>query len=179
MFMNFGKDMKLPSPDLEAIVERHKKNLQALDTAAKTAGSGASEIMARQRAMVQEALEEISAMAETVKGGGGPQSLMTAQAEFARRSFEAAIKNTSEIAGIAQKSSTEAFKVLAAEHAGDAGGSAPGDDADEEIAGCLNRRDASRPVAQRAAGRLLFSGARRRLRAPVRGAGLKAARRVS
>jgi phasin family protein len=112
MFMNFGKDMKLPSPDLEAIVERHKKNLQALDTAAKTAGSGASEIMARQRAMVQEALEEISAMAETVKGGGGPQSLMTAQAEFARRSFEAAIKNTSEIAGIAQKSSTEAFKVL-------------------------------------------------------------------
>jgi phasin family protein len=112
MFMNFGKDMKLPSPDLEAIVERHKKNLQALDTAAKTAGSGASEIMARQRTMVQEALEEISAMAETVKGGGGPQSLMTAQAEFARRSFEAAIKNTSEIAGIAQKSSTEAFKVL-------------------------------------------------------------------
>jgi phasin family protein len=112
MFMNFGKDMKLPSPDLEAIVERHKKNLQALDTAAKTAGSGASEIMARQRSMVQEALEEISAMAETVKGGGGPQSLMTAQAEFARRSFEAAIKNTSEIAGIAQKSSTEAFKVL-------------------------------------------------------------------
>lgn len=112
MFMNFGKDMKLPSPDLEAIVERHKKNLQALDTAAKTAGSGASEIMARQRTMVQEALEEISAMAEAVKGGGGPQSLMTAQAEFARRSFEAAIKNTSEIAGIAQKSSTEAFKVL-------------------------------------------------------------------
>ena len=112
MFMNFGKDMKLPSPDLEAIVEHHKKNLQALDTATKTAGSGATEIMARQRAMVQEALEEISAMAETVKGGGGPQSLMTAQAEFARRSFETAIRNTSEIAGIAQKSSTEAFKVL-------------------------------------------------------------------
>jgi len=113
MFMNFGKDMKLPSPDLEALVERHKKNLQALDTAAKTAGSGATEIVSRQREMVQDALNEISAMAETVKGGGtDPQAMMTAQSEFAKRSFETAIKNTSEIAGLAQKSSTEAFKVL-------------------------------------------------------------------
>jgi len=112
MFMNFGKDMKLPSPDLEALVERHKKNLQALDTAAKTAGSGATEIVSRQREMVQEALDEIAAMADKMKGGADPQTMMTAQAEFARRSFETAIKNTSEIAGLAQKSSTEAFKVL-------------------------------------------------------------------
>lgn len=112
MFMNFGKDMKLPSPDLEAIVERHKKNLQALDSAARTASGGASEILSRQREMVQEALDEISAMAEKVRGGTDPQGLMAAQAEFARRSFETAISNTSEIAGIAQRSSAEAFKVL-------------------------------------------------------------------
>ncbi|WP_417409902.1 phasin family protein [Hoeflea sp.] len=112
MFMNFGKDMKLPSPDLEALVERHKKNLQALDTAAKTAGSGATEIASRQREMVQEALDEIAAMADKMKGGADPKEMMTAQADFARRSFETAIKNTSEIAGLAQKSSTEAFKVL-------------------------------------------------------------------
>ncbi|MCY0095716.1 phasin family protein [Hoeflea ulvae] len=112
MFMNFGKDMKLPSPDLEALVARHKKNLEALDTASKTAGSGASTIMARQREMVQQALDEISAMADNLKAGGDPQSLMTAQAEFAKRSFEMAIKNTSEIAALAQSSSTEAFKVL-------------------------------------------------------------------
>tara|TARA_R110002020_G_scaffold34066_35_gene104010 strand:- start:33169 stop:33606 length:438 start_codon:yes stop_codon:yes gene_type:complete len=112
MFMNFGKDMKLPSQDLEALVERHKKNLQALDEAAKTAGSGATSIMARQREMVQQALDEISAMADTMKSGGDPAAMMTAQADFAKRSFEMAIKNTSEIAGLAQKSSTDAFKVL-------------------------------------------------------------------
>jgi|GEM_PF-303009 len=112
MFMNFGKDMKLPSPDLEALVERHKKNLQALDTAAKTAGTGATEIVTRQREMVQEALNEIATMAEKVKGGTDPQAMMTAQSEFAKRSFETAIQNTSELAGLAQKSSTEAFKVL-------------------------------------------------------------------
>ena len=112
MFMNFGKDMKLPSPDLETLVERHKKNLEVLDTAAKTAGSGASAIVTRQREMVQEALDEITAMAEKMKGGTDPQTMMAAQTEFAKRSFETAIKNTSEIAGLAQKSSTEAFKVL-------------------------------------------------------------------
>ncbi len=112
MFMNFGKDMKLPSPDLEALVARHKKNLLALDTAAKQASSGASSILERQREMVQEALDEISAMAENLKGGSDPQSMMTAQAEFAKRSFETAIKNTSEIAGMAQKSGADAFKMM-------------------------------------------------------------------
>ena len=84
----------------------------ALDEAAKTAGSGATSIMARQREMVQQALDEISAMADTMKSGGDPAAMMTAQADFAKRSFEMAIKNTSEIAGLAQKSSTDAFKVL-------------------------------------------------------------------
>ncbi|MDP2120327.1 MAG: TIGR01841 family phasin [Hoeflea sp.] len=112
MFMNFGKDMKLPQPDLDVIVARHKKNLQALDEAAKKAGSGASSILTRQREMVQEALDEISAMADTIKSGADPKSMMTTQAEFAKRSFEMAIKNTSEIAGMAQQSGTEAFKVL-------------------------------------------------------------------
>ncbi len=51
-------------------------------------------------------------MSENLKSGGTPQTMMAAQADFARRSFEMAIKNTSEIAGMAQKSSTEAFKVL-------------------------------------------------------------------
>ncbi|MBC7283644.1 TIGR01841 family phasin [Hoeflea sp.] len=112
MFMNFGKDMNLPQPDLDVIVARHKKNLQALDEAAKKAGSGATSILTRQREMVQEALSEISAMAGNLKSGGDPKTMMMSQAEFAKRSFEMAIKNTSEIAGMAQKSGTETFKVL-------------------------------------------------------------------
>ncbi|WP_412049387.1 MULTISPECIES: phasin family protein [unclassified Hoeflea] len=112
MFMKFGKDMKLPTPELEALVARHKKNLEALETAAKSAGTGATTILTRQREMVEEGLREISEMAENIKSGGNPQAMMAAQAEFARRSFETAIKNTSEIAGMAQKSGAESFKVL-------------------------------------------------------------------
>lgn len=114
MFMNFGKGMNLPTPDLEALVERHRKNLQALEDAAKSAGSGATSIVERQREMMQEALDEITAMAENMKAGGDPQSMMKAQADFARRSFEMTLKNTSEIAGMAQRSGAESFKVLQA-----------------------------------------------------------------
>lgn len=114
MFMNFGKDLKLPTPDLEALVARHSKNLQALEEATKTAGSGATTILSRQREMVQEAMTEISQMAEKMKSSGDPKDMMSAQADFARKSFEAALKNTSEIAGLAQKSGTESFKVLQA-----------------------------------------------------------------
>lgn len=114
MFMNFGKDLNLPAPDLEALVERHRKNLQALEEATKAAGSGATTILSRQREMVQEAMAEISQMAEKMKSGGDPKEMMSAQADFARKSFEAALKNTSEIAGLAQKSGAESFKVLQA-----------------------------------------------------------------
>ncbi|WP_299861599.1 TIGR01841 family phasin [uncultured Hoeflea sp.] len=114
MFMNFGKDMNLPTPDLEALVARHRKNLQALEDAAKSAGSGATSIVERQREMMQEALDEITAMAENLKVGSDPQAMMKAQADFARRSFEMTLKNTSEIAGMAQRSGAESFKVLQA-----------------------------------------------------------------
>lgn len=112
MFMNFGKDMNLPSPDLEVLVARHRKNLQALEDAARTAGDGATSIVERQREMMQEALDEISAMAENMKKGGDAQSMMGAQTDFARRSFEMTLRNTSEIAGMAQRSGAESFKVL-------------------------------------------------------------------
>ncbi|OCW57766.1 phasin family protein [Hoeflea olei] len=114
MFLNFGRDLKLPQPDLDAIVARHQKNLEALDEAARTAGSGASSILTRQREMVREALDEISAMAGKMKAGSDPKAMMSAQAEFAKHSFEMAIRNTSEIAGMAQKSGSETFKVLQA-----------------------------------------------------------------
>ncbi|MEQ8479454.1 MAG: TIGR01841 family phasin [Hoeflea sp.] len=114
MFMKFGKDMNLPQPDLEALVARHRKNLQALEEATKTAGTGATSILERQREMVQEALAEISEMSEKMKTSGDPKAMMSAQADFARRSFEMALKNTSEIAGMAQKSGSESFRVLQA-----------------------------------------------------------------
>lgn len=62
--------------------------------------------------MVQNAMHEITRMAQNYQTPGNPQDLMTRQAEFARRSFETTLKNASEVADLVRKSSTESVEIL-------------------------------------------------------------------
>ena len=110
----FGQDLKLPSMDVQTIIDHHRRNLEALQKSAQTAGAGASQILERQREMLQETLREIGDMAQGYRSPGSPQELMTKQAEFARKSFETAVKNTTEMAELVRKSSTETIEVLRA-----------------------------------------------------------------
>ncbi len=112
MFSRFGRDLKLPNVDVEAIVSHHRKNLEALEKSARTSAAGASSVLARQHEMVQDAMHEITRMAQNYQTPGNPQDLMGKQAEFARRSFETTLKNASEVADLVRKSSTESVEIL-------------------------------------------------------------------
>ncbi|TIX45077.1 MAG: phasin family protein, partial [Mesorhizobium sp.] len=54
MFSRFGRDLKMPNVDVEAIISHHRKNLEALEKSARAGAAGASSLLARQREMVQE-----------------------------------------------------------------------------------------------------------------------------
>lgn len=110
MFSRFGRDLKVPN--VEAILSHHRKNLEALEKSAKASAAGASSLLSRQREMLQDALREISDMAQSYRTPGNPQELMTKQAEFARKSFETALKNAGEVAELAKKSGTESVEIL-------------------------------------------------------------------
>ena len=110
MFSRFGRDLKVPN--VEAILEHHRKNLEALEKSARAGAAGATSLLSRQREMLQDTLREISDMAQNYKAPGNPQELMTKQAEFAKKSFEAALKNASEVAELVKKSSTESVEIL-------------------------------------------------------------------
>ncbi|BCG94086.1 phasin family protein [Mesorhizobium sp. 131-2-1] len=112
MFSRFGRDLKVPNVDVEAIISHHRKNLEALEKSAKAGAAGASSLLTRQREMVQEALREITDLAQNYRAPGNPQELMTRQAEFARKSFETALKNAGEVAEMARKSGTESIEIL-------------------------------------------------------------------
>jgi len=112
MFSRFGRDLKLPNVDVQAILDHHRKNLEALEKSAKASAAGASSVLARQHEAVQEALGEITRMAQSYQALGNPQDLMTKQAEFARKSFETTLKNASEEADLVRKSSTESVEIL-------------------------------------------------------------------
>ena len=112
MFMKFGRDLKLPTPDVETILDHHRRNLEALEKSARTASAGAQTIMARQREMLEETLREITEMAQSYRSPASPQEMMTKQTDFARRSFEMTVKNSTEMAELVRKSSTETLDVL-------------------------------------------------------------------
>lgn len=112
MFKSFGEQLKMPSVDVEKIIEHHRKNLETLEKTAKAATEGASNLMAKQRGILQETLREVTDMAQNFRATGGPQELMSKQADFAKKSFETAVKNASEMADVVRKSSTETIEIL-------------------------------------------------------------------
>ncbi|WP_394892424.1 phasin family protein [Mesorhizobium sp. AaZ16] len=112
MFNNFGRDLKLPSMDVEAILSHHRKNLEALQKSASATTMGAQNLMTKQRQILQDTMSEITDMAQSYRAPGNPQEMMAKQADFARRSFETAVKNASEVAEIVKKSGTESVEIL-------------------------------------------------------------------
>ncbi|MET3521934.1 phasin family protein [Mesorhizobium abyssinicae] len=112
MFSRFGRDLKVPNVDVEAIISHHRKNLEALEKSARAGAAGASSLLSRQREMMQDALREITDLAQNYRAPGDPQELMARQAEFARKSFETALKNAGEVAEMARKSGTESIEIL-------------------------------------------------------------------
>lgn len=112
MFAKFGRDLKMPKVDVDAILDHHRKNLEALEKSAKATAAGASSIVARQREMLEESLHEITEMAQSYRTPGKPQEMMAKQADFARKSFEAAVKNTGEVAEMMKKSGGETIEIL-------------------------------------------------------------------
>lgn len=114
MFTRLGQDLKMPRVDIDAVLDHHRRNLEALQKSASAATSGASTLMSRQGQMLQELLHEISDVAQTLRSSGSSQEIMSKQADFARRSFEAAVKNAGETADIMRKSGGESLDILRA-----------------------------------------------------------------
>ena len=110
MFSRFGRDLKVPN--VEAILAHHRKNLEALEKSARAGAAGATSLLSRQREMLQNTLREVSDMAQNYRAPGNPQELMSKQAEFAKKSFEAALKNASEVTELVKKSGTESVEIL-------------------------------------------------------------------
>ncbi|RUU09947.1 phasin family protein, partial [Mesorhizobium sp. M6A.T.Ca.TU.002.02.2.1] len=70
MFGGFGRDLKLPNVDVEAILNHHRKNLEALEKSARASAAGASSLFSRQREMLQDTLHEIADMAQSYRAPG-------------------------------------------------------------------------------------------------------------
>lgn len=112
MFSMLGRDLKLPAVDVDSILEHHRKNLEALQKSASATASGASSVMAKQREVIQEAVRDITEIAQGYTASANPRDAVAKQVDFARRAFESAVKNASDVAQIVQKSGSESIDIL-------------------------------------------------------------------
>jgi phasin family protein len=112
MFQKLGEQLKVPSFDMTKIMEHHQKNIDAMGRSWQAMASGATAVANKQREIFEGAMKDIAEMARDYKPGGSPQDIFTKQAEFGRKTMEAAITNTRDIAELVQKSGTDALKII-------------------------------------------------------------------
>src|SRR5439155_25969704 len=107
-FFDFTKLMsqfRLPGVDFTALVDRERKNIEALAEANRIAFEGWQNLVRRQAEILQETMKKVVADA-------GQEDAMKKRADLAKEGFEKALSNMRELAEMAAKSQKEAFEVV-------------------------------------------------------------------
>jgi phasin family protein len=96
---------KMPGVDFSAIMEREKKNIEALTKANKVAYEGWQALLKKQAEIFQETMSETMAAAKK-------QDAVKQRADVAKQGFEKALDNMKQLAEMATKSQREAYEIL-------------------------------------------------------------------
>lgn len=112
MFQKFGENLKLPGADVNAVMNYHRNNIQAMTEVAQVASSGTQAMMAKQREVLEETLAEITDMIQDSAKSKDPSQMMSNQMEFAKKSFDATIKNTTEMGEIVRDANMKSYEIL-------------------------------------------------------------------
>ena len=104
-FMKLLAPYKVPGVDFAELVDREKRNIEALTKANKIAFDGWQALVRRQSEILQETMARTAANAR--KDGAAKNA-----ADIARQGFEKALDNMRELAELATKSQQEAFEVV-------------------------------------------------------------------
>ena len=113
-FSKFAGEFKLPVVNVETFVEAGRKNFAAMTTASTAAVESMKTIAQRQGDMFRAAMEDFSKHGSEVLAAATIEEKAAKQIDFAKKSYEAAVANTKELAGLYTKSQTEAFETLSA-----------------------------------------------------------------
>ena len=113
-FTKIAGEFKLPTVNVETIVENARKNFAVLTTANTAAVETMKTIAQRQGDMVRAAMEDISKHGSEVLAAATVEEKAIKQIDFVKKSYETAIANTKELAGLYSKSQAEAFEALTA-----------------------------------------------------------------
>ena len=104
-FTKLMKDFKLPGVNLATIMDREKKNIEALTEANRVAFEGWQALVRRQAEILQESIKRAVGTMQGEDAG-------TKRTDLAANAFQTALSNMRELAEMAIKSQKEAFDII-------------------------------------------------------------------
>ncbi|MGA8600425.1 MAG: phasin family protein [Beijerinckiaceae bacterium] len=104
-FTKMLQQFQIPGVDVASIIERERKNIEALAEANRIAFEGWQNLVRRQSEILQDSMKRA---VEDAKN----QTALKNGAELARSAFETALANMRELAEMAAKSQRDAFEVI-------------------------------------------------------------------
>lgn len=112
--MRAFSEFRMPGmPDMQAMMEAQRRNIEALSHANKVALEGAQAVARRNMEILQQSMTEMaSAMTSMMSPEGAPADKAAKQAEMMKAGYERAMANMREIADLIQRSNGEALEVL-------------------------------------------------------------------
>ena len=113
-FSKISGDFKFPMVNVETVVETSRKNFAAVTTASTAAVESMKTIATRQGDMFRAAMEDFSKHGSDVLSAATVEEKIAKQIDFAKKSYDLAITNSKELAGLYTKGQTEAFETLSA-----------------------------------------------------------------
>src|SRR6478736_5478738 len=104
-FTKLMSQFRLPGVDFAALVDRERKNIEALAKANRIAFEGWQRLVRRQAEMLQETMKQVVADARQ-------EDAKKKRADLAKEGFEKALANMRELAEMTTQSQKEAFDVV-------------------------------------------------------------------
>lgn len=109
----FFADVKLPAlPDVESVLTAHRKNLDALSEANRTALEGAQAVAKRHMEILQQTTAELTEALRQLSVSTPPTERAAKHAELLKQAYEHGVANTRELSELIQKANTEALARL-------------------------------------------------------------------
>jgi phasin family protein len=112
-FAKMFADMKLPAlPDTEALMNAHRRNLEAFTAANRTALEGAQAVAKRHMEIMQQTMSEMTETLRALATPEAPQVKAARQADLLKNAYQRAVANSRELGDLIQRSNGEALGVL-------------------------------------------------------------------
>ena len=111
-FSKISGEFKLPTVNVETFVETARKNFATMTSLNTAAVEQMKAIAQRQGDMVRAAMEDFSKHGSDVMSAATVEEKAAKQIDFVKKSYEAAMANTKELADLYSKGHTEALTAL-------------------------------------------------------------------